>query len=321
MHHIINLDSVKQALDTIGLESLINGQEQAFVAYAQNKALVPPVGHIYFDQPRGDCHIKYGHLLNENFFVVKIATTFYENIAHNLPSGNGLMVLLCRQTGVPKAIILDEGYLTDIRTALAGVIVARYLAPHHISKIGILGTGVQARLQLEFLKDFTSCKDVVIWGRDLKRLALYKAEMQPKGFNIQTTQNITDVTSMCNFIITTTASKIPLLMAAQIQPGTHITAVGADGRGKQELEAELFQKADICVVDSLPQCADFGDTSYALKKSLIKSNKLIELGKVIQNPTHQRTHDQQITIADLTGVAVQDIEIANQVYRDRRLLV
>jgi ornithine cyclodeaminase len=231
------------------------------------------------------------------------------------------MVLLCRQTGVPKAIILDGGYLTDIRTALAGVIVARYLAPHHISKIGILGTGVQARLQLKFLKDFTSCKDVVIWGRDLKRLALYKAEMQPKGFNIQTTQNITDVTSMCNFIITTTASKIPLLMAAQIQPGTHITAVGADGGGKQELEAELFQKATICVVDSLPQCADFGDTSYALKNSLIKSNKLIELGKVIQNPTHQRTHDQQITIADLTGVAVQDIEIANQVYRDRRLLV
>jgi ornithine cyclodeaminase len=249
----------------------------------------------------------------DDTFTIKIATGFYDNPKLGLPSGNGLMLVFSSKTGKLHAILQDQGYLTEIRTAIAGLIAAKYLGPKTIISIGILGTGMQARLQLQFLKHIISCKNVMVWGRTQDKLAAYKKEMETEGFTIQTTLDAKDVASSCNLIVTTTPATQPILMADWIQPGTHITAVGCDSKDKQELDAALFAKADICAVDAKSQCAQYGDAHHAIAAAFITELDLVELGQIIANPSLGRTHDEQITIADLTGVAIQDIQIAKSV--------
>ena len=138
--------------------------------------------------------------------------------------------------------------------------------------------------------------------------------MSGSGFSVETVSRIQELTDRCNLIVTTTAAREPLLHAWQVSSGTHITAVGTDAPGKQELDPQIFKIADVRVVDSISQCVDHGDTSYAVKAGLIDSEQIVELGAVIKNPELGRTNEDQITIADLTGVAVQDIQIAKLAY-------
>jgi ornithine cyclodeaminase len=308
---IINLDQIKEALKTI---DIIPAIEKGFIAYSNGNAVVPPVGELLFKNPPGDVHIKYGYILNDEYYVIKIASGFYDNPKLNLSSSNGLMLLFSQKTGALLGILLDEGYLTDLRTAAAGAITAKYLAPSKISNIGIIGTGTQARLQLIFLAKITNCRNTIAWGRSLEKLTTFQAEMEQEGFSIQITQEIEAITSDCNLIVTTTPSTSPLLLATQIKKGTHITAIGADSPHKQELDFNIFEKADIIVADSIAQCIERGDIAHAIKDGVIKQEKLVELGAIISGKSPRRTSDEQITIADLTGLAVQDIAIAKAVF-------
>lgn len=308
---IIELDQIKKIIPTIDLMPAI---EQAFVAYSMGKAIVPPVGELLFQNPPGDVHIKYGYIQEENYYVIKIASGFYDNPKINLSSSNGLMLLFSQKTGVLAAILLDQGYLTDLRTAVAGAIAAKYLAPRQVKKIGIVGTGIQAREQLRFLKNVTHCREVIVYGRNSEKLSQFEIEMKQEGFICELTQKMEVLTASCNLIVTTTPSKTPLLWASQIKPGTHITAVGTDTPIKQEIDPHLFGKADIVVVDSISQCIERGDAAHALRENIISKAQLIELGFVILDPKKGRTNEDQITIADLTGIATQDIQIATAVF-------
>jgi ornithine cyclodeaminase/alanine dehydrogenase-like protein (mu-crystallin family) len=308
---IYNLDEIKKTIEPL---ALIKSQEAGFVAYSEGRVVVPPVGYLHFEEASGDCHIKYGYIKGDDYFVVKIATGFYKNPDIGLPVGNGIMALFSQRTGNLEALLLDEGYLTDMRTAAAGAVAAKYLAPKKIETIGVVGTGVQARMQLEMLRNVTDCRDVVVWGRDENQRERYKSEMTRQGFSIEPVSRLEQLTVSCNLIVTTTSAREPLLYATEIRPGTHITAVGADASGKQELDPEIFKMADVRVVDSVSQCVDHGDTSYAVQKGLIEKVQLVELGAVIKNPELGRTREDQITVADLTGVAVQDIKIAKLAY-------
>ncbi len=314
MPKIITLSEIRNVIQQNSADDLIRAIEEGFVMYSQKKVVVPPVGYLGFKHPPGDVHIKYGYIEGDDYYVIKIASGFYNNPAMGLNTGNGMMLLFSQKTGEPLSILLDEGYLTDIRTAAAGAVAARYLAPSTISCIGIVGTGVQARLQLEYLKPVTTCREVIVWGRTEEKLAAYKSEPSLKEFSITTTTDIRYLTSRCNLIVTTTPSRRALLMSAHILPGTHITAMGADAEGKQEIDPMLFSKADIIVADSKEQCIDHGDIGYAVRNEISDSSKVIELGEVIANKNLRRSNDQQITIADLTGVAIQDIQITKYVY-------
>ncbi len=291
----------------------IDALEEGFVAYSLGRVNVPPVGHLYFDEPPGDCHIKYGFVTGGESFIIKVATGFYRNPDVGLPSSNGLMMVFSQKTGQPEAILLDEGWLTDARTAAAGAIAAKYLARRAPARIGIVGTGTQARMQLDWLRHVTDCRDVMVWGRSRTKAERYRDDMTASGFSVSVAPGIEALCAACDLIVSTTPSREPLIHAEHIKPGTHVTAVGADGGGKQELHADLFKRADVCVVDSLAQCREYGDSSYALRAHLISEDKLIELGRIIQIPELGRRHDAQITVADLTGVAVQDIQIAKLV--------
>ncbi len=315
MTHIFDLNQIKKVLPTL---DIVRDLEEGFIAYSKGQVVVPPVGELSFEDPPGDTHIKYGYIKGDDYYVIKIASGFYDNPKINLASNSGLMLLFSQKTGLPASILLDEGFLTDVRTAVAGEICAKYLAPNDIHRIGVFGTGVQARMQVEYLKSVTDCKDIIVWGRNRSGLDAYQRDMQEIGYAVQTTQNAKEVAESCNMIVTATAAKYPLLHAGQIRKGTHITAMGSDTLEKQELDPKILQTADIVVADSIEQCLLRGEIHKALDAELLNKEDIFELGNVIVDKELQRTYADQITVADLTGVAVQDAQIAKAVYEALR---
>lgn len=197
---------------------------------------------------------------------------------------------------------------------MAGFIAAKYLGPDHVKKIGILGSGGQARLQLEYLSHATDCRDVLVWNRNIETAKAFAMEMSEKGYHVVLAADVETLTRQCNLIVTTTPSTTPLIRAEWIQKGTHITAVGADAPGKQELDERIVELADIRAVDSYSQCMDHGEIAMACANGLVGREGLIELGEIIAKGVKARTEDCQITLADLTGVAVQDIKISLAVF-------
>ena len=307
---VISREDIVAALDD---ELAIQLIEEGFVALSAGKVTMPPVGHLDINDPPGECHIKYGYVHGDDFFAIKLATGFYQNAAQGLPSGSGMTIVFSARNGFPEVLLDDAGHLTDVRTAMAGSICAKYLAPSEVSAIGIVGAGLQARLQLEYLKYATDCKDVVVWARRAEQAADYQAAMSEQGFNVAVTDSLEELCKRCKLIITNTPATEPLLQADWIQQGTHITALGSDGAGKQELDAQIYANTDLCVVDSAPQCMLLGESHYAIEAGVIDQSALVELGAIIAGDAKGRQSDEQITVADLTGVAVQDIQIAKSV--------
>jgi ornithine cyclodeaminase len=310
MATVINLKDIKSIIKNV---DVVAAMEEGFIQYSNGNTIVPPVGELLFEDPKGDAHIKYGYIKNDDYYVIKIASGFYDNAKLGIPSSQGLMLLFDQRTGVPKAILLDEGFLTDIRTAAAGALAAKYFAPKDIRAIGIVGTGIQAKLQLQYLQKHTPCKSVWVWGRTKKNVDSFVKELGA-DFDIQIAETLSQLAKNSNLIVTTTPSEIALLKADDIQKGTHITAVGSDTAHKQELESELLKKADIVVADSMPQSKSRGEIYRAISDGKISESTIIELGTAIQDAKLQRTTEEQITVVDLTGVAVQDIMITKAVY-------
>lgn len=309
MATIIKLEDIKSIVETI---DVVGAMKDGFIQYSNGNTVVPPVGELLFEDPPGDTHIKYGYIKKDDFYVIKIASGFYNNSKLGIPSSQGMMLVFNQKTGQTEAILLDEGYLTDIRTAAAGALAANYFAPKNINAIGIIGTGIQARLQLQFLLKNKLSDTVWVWGRHCDNAEKFKKAFDA-NLNVNIAETPKEVADNCNLIVTTTPSTKSLLKSDDIKPGTHITAVGSDTSDKQELESELLKKADIVVADSLPQSKSRGEIFKATKEALITENDVIELGVALQNTALQRSNDQQITIVDLTGVAVQDIMIATAV--------
>lgn len=310
MAEVIRLKEIQNIVQHI---DVIAAMEEGFIAYSNGNTVVPPVGELIFDEPKGEAHIKYGYIKNDDYYVIKVASGFYDNPTLGISSSQGLMLLFNQKTGQPVAILLDEGFLTDIRTAAAGALTAKYFAPKEISAIGIIGTGIQAKLQLQYLQKHTPCKTVWVWGRTAKNTAKFVSDLE-NDFDIHIANSPAEVAAHSNLIVTTTPSKEPLLHADDIAPGTHITAVGSDTSEKQELSSDLVSKAAIIIADSIPQSKSRGEIYRAVKDDKLTPNKVVELGTAIQNVALQRTNEQQISIVDLTGVAVQDMMIAKTVY-------
>lgn len=312
MSVIIPLTEIRRALEGI---DVLQAMEQGFVVYSAGRVVVPPVGELLFDDPPGDVHIKYGYIPGDEYFVIKVASGFYDNPKRGLPANSGLMLLFSQKTGELAAILLDEGHLTNVRTAAAGAVVAKHLAARPVSRIGILGAGVQARMQLEFLQRVTDCRDVLVWGRRADAVATYRTDMEVHGFRVEIAAAPGHVARACDLVVTATASHAPLLTAADLHPGLHVTAMGSDTADKNELAPDVLGRADLVVADSLVQCIERGEIHHAVRAGVLESQTVVELGGVLADPTRGRSSDHQITIADLTGVAVQDIQIATAVYR------
>ena len=294
---------------------LLEDMRQGFINYSQGRSVIPPVGELILPERNGEVHIKYGYTKEEAYYCIKIASGFYDNPALNLDSSQGMMLLFSQATGAPQAIILDEGYLTNLRTAIAGALVAKAMSPKNVTGVGIVGTGVQARFQLEELvKSGFPVKKVWIWGRNPVKAQVLQTHFS-RQFEVNIASSTTELAQHCNLIITTTTAKNPLLTAADIQPGAHISAIGSDTPDKQELASDILGKANLVVADSLSQCAVRGEIFHATTAGELAPNAAVELGDVLAGDHPGRVDDGQITVADLTGVAVQDIAIADADYQ------
>ncbi len=320
MTTVLELDEIKSLLDT---PQLIQEIETGFVLYSEGRVNVPPVGFLHFDDPPGDVHIKYGFISGGEYYVLKMASGFYNNPELDLPVADGVILVFSQKTGELELILLDKCWLTDMRTAAAGAVAAKHLAPKTIHQIGIVGTGVQARMQLEMLRTVVDCRSCLVWGRDSTKVQSMLDDLQANesiqawGLDIQAAETLDDLVAQCDLIVTTTSAKSALIRADQVRKGTHITAMGSDDDGKQELEAAVLAKADRVVADSVSQCSRYGECVHAIQAGLIEEDAILELGQVIKNPEIGRTSEDQITVADLTGVAVQDIQIAKMIDRYR----
>ena len=313
MPKILTLDEIKSQID---VPNMIQAIEDGFVLYSEGKVVVPPVGFLNFKEPPGDVHIKYGYVKNDDVYVLKVASGFYDNEKLGVPFADGVILVFSQKTGHLELILHDECWLTDMRTAAAGAVAARHLAPRNVSCIGIVGTGGQARMQLELLKDIVDCQQCVVWGRDVGKVEKTISDLrenptiQDWGLQIEAAGSVDELASKCNLIVTTTSAKEALVLADHVQEGTHITAMGSDDHGKQELEAALLGKADLVVADSISQCVDHGECFHAVKDGSVDEESILELGNVIKEPMLGRSNDKEITVADLTGIAIQDIQIA-----------
>lgn len=286
---------------------------EGLIAYSTGRVQQPPVQHFGFQEGRADCCIKSGYLLGDDLFAVKVSTGFYGNAQHGLACNQGLIMLFSASTGVPQALLLDEGWLTGLRTALTGRLVAELMAPPRVEAIGVLGTGLQAQLQLEQLASVLPCRTVWVWGRSEQALERFIQPFVARGYDMRPTLDACELASHCQYIVSCTPSCTPLLLAEWIAPGTHITAVGADAVGKQELDAGLVAAADVLVADSVAQCVAFGELQHAVAAGLVRQDGVRELGALLAQRQHGRRRAVDISIADLSGLAIQDVQIAKSV--------
>lgn len=304
IYHLHQLLAVQE------MELLIQRIEKGFLSFSQGKVNMPPVCHMQFFQPSGDLHIKCASQTKEEFFVVKIASYFPDNSSLGLSSIQGMVLLFNQKTGIPEILFLDGGYLTHLRTALAGAISAKYFAPKNPLAIGIIGAGQQARFQLKLLSYITPCRKVWVWARNKMACENYRKDENLKDFDICTASSAEEVAKNCRLIVTTTPSCSPLLFSHEICPGTHITAIGSDRPGKQELDPTILKSANRVIVDSRKQCSNYGETFHAIKAGMIAEDTIDEIGEIIGGSKQGRINEYEITVADLTGLGIQDLEIA-----------
>jgi ornithine cyclodeaminase len=223
-----------------------------------------------------------------------------------------MMALFDAATGMPTGLLFDNGFLTDIRTGAAGAVAADCLARRHVDTVGVIGSGVQARHQIACLREVRGFTRLAAWSIDSPGLDLYCEEMRAVyGIEAAACASPEEVCRKADILITTTPSQKPLVRADWLEPGVHVTAVGSDSPGKQELEAACLARADIVVVDRLSQCARFGELSHALSAGLLtEADVRGQLGELVAGRKPGRTRDDEITICDLTGVGFQDTAIA-----------
>ena len=304
-------DQIEPILSKI---DVIEPMKQGFIDYSRGLAEIPPVGELIMEDPPGDVHIKYGYLRGGNHYVIKIASGFVRNNEFGIKAGQGMMLLFDIKTGQPSAIFIDEANLTDIRTGIAGAITSSELASKNVNEVLIVGTGVQARYQAKYICQEMDISKVVFWGRDDNKISKLANDIKLNNVEIKIEKNLESAVRSSRLIITTTSAKSSLIVSEWVQPGTHITAVGSDTHDKCELDYNILAKANLIVADSIEQNVLRGEIHQALKHDAINEADLIEIGEIFENPEKGRRNDQDITVADLTGVAVQDLVIAEAVF-------
>lgn len=296
---------------TISFESLA-AVEDAFRWHAQGRVEMPPVMHIALADRGGDVDVKSAYVRGLGVFAVKIASGFRGNEALGLPCGGGMMAVFSAETGFCRALLLDNAWLTDLRTGLAGAVAAKHLAPEEVRCVGVIGTGVQARCQVQCLKLVRDFSRVVVWGRRPEHVRDYITAMKRiMDVRFDAADDAGEAAREADILVTTTSSTAPLMRAAWLHPGMHINAVGADLRGKQELEAEVLKRADLLVCDSIDQCLVGGELQHAAadRQAAIHLGA-IELGSIVDGANPGRRHADDVTVCDLTGLGVQDTAIA-----------
>jgi len=311
---ILNHQDIKKCVQLN--ESLIPIIEEAFKSLALGKTTMPPILRLDIEKYHGESDVKAAYIDGLDSYAIKVASGFFNNPKLGLPSSNGLMILLDSQTGVLKSVLLDKGYLTDIRTAIAGAISVKYLSNLDSTKVGIIGAGIQARLQLESILLVRKIDTAHIWSRDSAKANEFCKELKHLKINLQVCNSPEDIMRKSDIVVTTTPSKSPLIKSHWLKKGLHITAMGSDAEQKNELDPLIIKNCNYYIPDSLAQTKILGELHHAIDNKIVSANNNYnELGNVILNPNLGRQNRDDITVCDLTGTGVQDTAIARHTYK------
>lgn len=286
--------------------------EGCFRALATQDIVMPPILRLDVRDHNGEVDVKTAYVPGLDGFAIKISPGFFDNPKLGLPSVNGLMVLLSARTGLVEALLLDNGYLTDVRTAAAGAVAAKWLARSAARTAAIIGAGVQARLQLKALTLVRDIASAALWARDPDKARRCAEELAAElGIPVTPCSSAREAMEGRDIVVTTTPSPSPLIEADWLAAGQHVTAMGSDAEHKNELAPEVLVKADRYVCDRQSQCAVLGELHHAVAAGLISAEaRFPELGQVIAGQAPGRQSDSEITVCDLTGTGVQDTAIA-----------
>jgi len=315
MPHDIRIVTEPELRKVIDLDlDVIDCIEHAFRQLDGGAVVMPPVLSMAMPDAHAEVDVKTAYVPGLDGFAVKVSPGFFNNPSLGLPSLNGLMVLLSAKTGQVLAVFLDNGYLTDVRTAAAGAVAARHLAPESVETVGVIGTGLQARLQIMAASKVRSFKTICIWGRDGEKADQLARDLQAAlGIPSTVLKSADDVVAQSQLVVTTTPAAAPVLASAALHPGLHITAMGSDQDGKNEIDPAVLARVDMIVCDRIAQCADLGELRTALAAKAVaglEDPRLAELGAVISGRAEGRRSEDQITLCDLTGTGIQDTAIA-----------
>jgi len=305
-----------QIESVINMEDVIEAVADGFKAFNSGKAIVPFPVALQVPEHSGDIHIKPGYIRGYPTYTVKIASGFYDNARLNLPSSHGMLLVFDAETGFPVCLEVDHCAITDLRTAAAGAVAARALAKETLDKVAVIGTGTQARLQIEALSKVRKFRALSVWGRNRPKAEQYSEEMAKRlGTAVRVAASVKEAVAGSDVIVTATMSTTPLVYADWISRGAHITAVGSDSPEKQELDTAVLGKADKIVCDSVEQCARLGELHHAIEDGTVGEKDVHgELGQVLLGERRGRETDDEITVCDLTGLAVQDVVSSQLVY-------
>ncbi|MDR0810136.1 MAG: cyclodeaminase [Gemmobacter sp.] len=288
--------------------------EAAFAALAAGGVVMPPILSMDLHTVNGEVDVKTAYIPGFDGFAIKVSPGFFDNPKIGLPSLNGLMILFSAQTGLVQSLFLDNGYLTDIRTAAAGAVAARHLAPGTVETAGVIGTGVQARLQMQAAHLVRPFKRLLVHGRDMEKARACAADLASAlGVAVEPVTDPAALVREAQLVVTTTPARQPVLRAEWLHPGLHVTAMGSDQAGKNELDPLALMRADAYVCDRVSQCEGSGELAAALAASVWTKGRPAELGQVITGTKPGRRSAEDITICDLTGTGIQDTAIATHV--------
>lgn len=308
--HIYNREQISEVvkLDPAALEAV----EAGFAALGRGEVEMPPILSMNIAESNGEVDVKTAHIRGWPRFAIKISPGFFDNPALGLPSLNGLMLLLSAKTGLVDAVLFDEGYLTDIRTALAGAIAAKHLSRSNSQRVAVIGAGLQAELQVAALQLVRDIREVHVYTRDRSKAQAYAAHMQEQyALSVSIHDSAASACAQADIVVTTTPAREPVLNWADLPKGVHVTAMGSDNPHKNELHPTILASADVLVVDRLSQSRALGELHHAPALQ----REVFELGSLISQQQKVRSSDRQITVCDLTGTGVQDTAIANYAAR------
>ena len=306
---------IQNCLSATGDENVWRLQKEGFKAFSSGKVTIPPVIYMPF-KGYGDLHLKGAHKNQGDIYVFKIATGFPSNVELGLQPSQGMMIAFDAITAKPLMVLRDEGHLTDLRTAIAGRNAAEeMMEADELIGIGVLGTGVQARLQITLLKNlYPHCNKLTVWGHTKANADKYANEMTDNGWEVNIVDTPKQVAQSSNLIVTTTPSEVALLEAADITyTNTLIIAIGADMPGKVELSADLLKKAASVLIDSISQGKDHGNAAVAIKDNVINESDLQEFGDFLINGYKDPQAKNQLRLFLSSGIGVQDLQIVQAV--------
>jgi alanine dehydrogenase len=298
-------------------EATIEKVEQGYAALFRGDVEVPPIQHLSNPEVSGELDIKSALIRNPGPYAsVKVASGFFRNRERGLPTSYATIFLLDGSTGAPLSI-MDGDLVTNWRTGAAAAVATRHLARLNAESIGLIGSGVIAGMALRAISKVRPIKRARVWAPTVDlRTQFARSLSEELGFPVTAVGTPALALAEADVVVTATPSRQPIVTPEMVRPGTHINAIGADGPGKQELDAGLVARAKL-VVDRLAQCRVAGELQHPLRLGLMTEAEVhAEIGAVVAGARPGRTSETEITIFDATGVAVQDIVLAALVYEE-----